>query len=51
MGFEFLAVGDTTADVVDQFPEGGAHGDLHQADVVNLAAQSEDLGALGLFGT
>ena len=48
--FEFLAVGDAAADLFDDLPEGGAHGDFHQAGVLDLAAQSEDLGAFGLLG-
>ena len=47
---ELLALGGTAADVVDQLPEGGAHGDLHQTDVIDLAAQGKDLGALALLG-
>ena len=49
--FELLAAGDTAADFFDDFPQGGAHGDLHQAGVVNLAAQGEHLGALGFLRT
>ena len=49
--FEFLAVGDAAADLFDDLPEGGAHGDFHQAGVLDLAAQSEDLGAFGLLGS
>ena len=48
--FELLAVGDTAADLFDDLAQGGAHGDLDQTGVVDLAAESKDLGALGLLG-
>ena len=47
---EGLAVGDAAADLIDDVPERGAHGDLDQTGVVDLAAQCEDLGALGALG-
>ena len=49
-GLELLAVGAAAADVVDDGAQGGAHGNFHQTGVVDLAAQSEHLGALGLLG-
>ncbi len=48
---ELLAVWDAAADLLDDVPQGGAHGDLHQTGVVDLAAQGEHLGALGLLRT
>ena len=50
-GFEFLAARDAAADIEDQFAEGGSHRDFDEADVVDLAAEGEDLGALGAFGS
>ena len=50
-GLELLAAGDSSADVVDQLPEGCSHRDLDQSDVVDLAAECEDLGSLGLLGS
>ena len=46
-GLELLAAGDAAADVVDDLAQRGAHGNLDQTGVVDLAAESEDLGALG----
>ena len=47
---EFLAVRDAATDILDDLPQGGAHRDLHQAGVVDLAHQAEDLGALAALG-
>ena len=49
--FEFLAVRDTAADFFDDGAKGGAHRDLDEAGVLDLAAEGEDLGTLGLLGT
>src|SRR5699024_6534017 len=46
---EFLSVGNSAADLLDNLPQGGSHRDLHQTGIVNLSAQSEYLGSLGLF--
>jgi hypothetical protein len=48
---EFALVGDAAADVVDHGAQGGAHGHFHQADVVDIPGQGEDLGSLAGFGT
>ena len=48
---ELLAVRDAAADVLDDFAEGGAHRDLDETGVGDLAAESEDLRALGLLGS
>ena len=48
---ELLAVRDTAADLLDDFAQGGTHRNLDQTGVVDFAAQGEDLGALGFFGT
>ena len=48
---ELLAVRDAAADLFDYLTERGSHGNLHQTGVVDLAAQREYLGALGLLGT
>ena len=48
---KLLAPGDAAADLLDNFPKGGSHGDLHKAGVVDLAAQGEYLGALGFLRT
>ena len=50
-GLKLLSIGDTAANIIDQFPEGGTHGNLHQTHVVDLAAQGKNLGTLGLLGT
>ena len=49
--FELLAVRDAAADVFDDLAQGRSHRDLHQTGVVDLAAEGEDLGALGFLGT
>ena len=48
---EFLAVWNSSADFFYNGAQGGAHGDLHQTGVVNLAAQCEYLGSFGLLST
>ena len=48
---ELFAVGAAAADVVDDLAHGGAHRDLDEAGVVDLAAQREHLGAAALFRT
>ena len=48
---ELLAFGAAAADIVNDLTQSSAHGDLDQTRVVDLAAQREDLGALGLVGT
>ena len=50
-GFEGLVARDAAADVIDEGAEGGTHRDFDETDVVDLAAEGEDLGALGAFGT
>ena len=47
--FEFLPFGDTAADVIDDRAEGGAHGNLHESDIVDVAGQGKDLGSLAPF--
>ncbi len=49
-GLEFLAFGDAAADVIDDGPQGRSHRDFHEADVVHVAGQREDLRPLALFG-
>ena len=49
-GFELLATGDAAADFIDELAEGRSHRDLNEADVVDLAAEGEDLRAFGAFG-
>ena len=49
-GLELLAVLDAAADFEDHFAQRGAHRHLDQADVIDLARQGEDFGALALFG-
>ena len=44
-GLEFFAVLDAAADVENDLPEGGAHGNLHQARVHYIAGEGEGLGA------
>ena len=44
---ELSAVGDAAADVLDNFAQGRAHGDLNEAGVLDVAAECKDLGALG----
>ena len=41
---------DAAADVEDDFPEGGAHGYLHQAGIDHIAGEGEGLGAGACFG-
>jgi len=48
-GLELLALGDTAADVIDDGSQGGAHGHFHEAHVVHVAGEGEDLGALALI--
>jgi hypothetical protein len=48
--FELAVVGDAAGDVVDDVAQGDAHVDFHQADVVDLAREGEDLGAGALLG-
>ena len=48
---EPLAIGNASADLFDDLAERCAHGDFHQADVRDLAAEGEHLGALGGLGT
>ncbi len=45
-GLELTAVLDATTNLIYNLTEGDAHGDFDEADVVNLACESEDLGAL-----
>ena len=49
-GLELLAVLDAAADFEDHFAQRGAHRHLDQADVIDLARQGEDFGALAFFG-
>ena len=46
---ELFAVLDAAADVEDDFPQGGPHGDLDEAGVHHVARQGEGLGARGLL--
>ena len=48
---KLLSVRNAAADLLDYLAQRGAHGDLHQTGVPDLAAQGEYLGALGLLGT
>ena len=47
---EGVAARHAAADLLHHFPQGGAHGDFHQAGVGDFAAQGEHLGARGLLG-
>ena len=47
---ELLAVLDAAADVKDDLPQGGAHGDLNEAGVYHVAGEGEGLGAGALLG-
>ena len=47
---ELLAVADTAADAEDDFPQGGTHGNLDQAGVLNVTGQGKGLGAGGGLG-
>src|SRR5208337_1954903 len=49
-GFEFVAFGDATTDLINDLAEGRAHGHLDQTNVAHLAGEREDLGALALLG-
>ena len=49
-GLKLSAVRDAAADVIDDLAERGAHRDLNEAGVDDLAAECEDLGALALLG-
>ena len=46
----FLPSGNAAADVIDDLPQGDAHGHFDQAGVVDLADQGEYLGALAARG-
>ena len=48
---ELLTVLHATTDVVDNLTQGGTHGNLNQAHIINLTGQSEHLGTLALLGT
>ncbi|OQB55896.1 MAG: hypothetical protein BWX99_01032 [Deltaproteobacteria bacterium ADurb.Bin151] len=48
-GFEFFAFGDASADIKNDGAQLGAHRNFHQTDVVDVAGESEDLGALTFF--
>ena len=45
--FELLAVRNTAADLFDDRAKGCSHGNFHKTYVCDLAAEREDLGALG----
>ena len=47
---ELLSVGYAAADLLNDLAQGGAHGDLDQAGVIDLAAEGERPGALGFLG-
>ncbi len=49
-GLVLLVAGDAAGDVVDDVAQGDAHVDFHQAHVVDLAREGEDLGAGALLG-
>src|ERR1017187_8229573 len=49
-GLELAVLLDTSADVVDDLPDGDPHGDLHQPAPPDLAGHGEDLGALAVGG-
>ena len=49
-GLEFLSLGDAAADVIDDGAQGRSHRDFHEADVVDVAGEREDLRPLALFG-
>ncbi|EJW99720.1 hypothetical protein EVA_12173 [gut metagenome] len=49
--FEFLAIGNTAANIINNFTHGNTHRHLCQTSIVNFACQSENLGALGFFCT
>ena len=46
---ELLPVGDAAADGIDDFGQGGTHGNFHQAGVHNVAGQGKNLGAGALL--
>ena len=48
---KLLAVRDAAADFLDDLAERGAHRDLNEAGVLDLAAECKDLGALCSLGT
>ena len=50
-GLELLPVGNTAADVVEQFPQGDSHGDFHQTGVDDLTGKGEDLCPFTLLGS
>ena len=44
-----LPAGDPAADVIDDGPQRGSHRDLHEADVVHVSGEREDLRPLAFF--
>ena len=46
---ELLPAGNASADLFHDLPQCSSHGDLHQTGVVDLSAQSEYFGSLGLL--
>ena len=48
---ELLAVRNAAADFFDDFAQGDTHRDFNKTGILDLAAECEDLGTLGLFGT
>ena len=48
---ELLTVGDTAADVVNQFAQGRTHGDFYQANIVDFTAECKYLRTLRTFRT
>ena len=49
--FEFFAVGNAAADLLNDLAEGCSHGNFHETDVCDLSAECKDLGALGSLGS
>ena len=48
---KLFAVGNTAADIIDNLAHGNTHRHLCQTGIIDFAGQSENLGALGFFGT
>ena len=48
---KLFAVGNAAADIINNLAHGNTHRHLCQTGVIDFAGQSENLGALGFFGT